>query len=281
MFGGMSMRKPKLIVCDVDMTLKWIAEFPDINRSAIEAIRKEGIYFGLASGRDVDEVRRDPESWGMEGGFELFIGINGCQVYDNIDKRRDDIGCIPYEDCLMIMNHMKQFSQNLDFYVEGNTQYSPNRNEHTLDAQRRARVRGGTYEFIDSVEEIKDKKVMKMLFRFFDEEEMNRVLEYCEKNPLENYNAFRTNPVAFEFQSKKATKGTGVQLFCQRHNIALDEVIAFGDSENDAEMIEQSYGVVLKNGTPAVKAIAKEITDLECLEGGFGDWIFKHLLTKE
>ena len=53
-------------------------------------------------------------------------------------------------------------------------------------------------------------------------------------------------------------KAHGIQLLMERWNIADEDVMAFGDSGNDQEMLEQAtYSFAMANAKESVKAISK------------------------
>ena len=65
------------------------------------------------------------------------------------------------------------------------------------------------------------------------------------------------------------TKGTAVEALCQHLGMSLSEVVAFGDGENDAEMLEAvGKGVAMKNARPKAKACANEVTEFTNDEDG-------------
>ena len=50
------------------------------------------------------------------------------------------------------------------------------------------------------------------------------------------------------------TKGTAITALCKHLGVDLSEVVAFGDGENDAEMLEAvGLGVAMKNARPKAK----------------------------
>jgi 5-amino-6-(5-phospho-D-ribitylamino)uracil phosphatase len=57
-------------------------------------------------------------------------------------------------------------------------------------------------------------------------------------------------------------KGSSLALVAETLGIEREHVIAFGDEDNDLEMIKWAgYGVAMGNANPMVKAVAKHITD--------------------
>ena len=65
-------------------------------------------------------------------------------------------------------------------------------------------------------------------------------------------------------------------------SIGMDEIVAFGDMDNDIELLKEAgWGVCLKNGSEATKAVADEITEYSCTEDGMGRYIYQHILKEE
>lgn len=70
-----------------------------------------------------------------------------------------------------------------------------------------------------------------------------------------------TSGVCVEMTQKGMNKGTGIEKLSQHLGIKPSEVIAFGDSENDIEMLKVvGCGVAMGNATPHVKSVANQIT---------------------
>jgi Cof subfamily protein (haloacid dehalogenase superfamily) len=68
-------------------------------------------------------------------------------------------------------------------------------------------------------------------------------------------------PYFLEFASPEVTKGSGLAFLSEHLGFARERTVAFGDGENDVELIEWAgYGVAVENAHERVKAIA----DLVC-----------------
>ncbi|WP_110114544.1 Cof-type HAD-IIB family hydrolase [Bacillus sp. CGMCC 1.16541] len=64
-----------------------------------------------------------------------------------------------------------------------------------------------------------------------------------------------------EIVRKGLNKAVGLKRVADYYNIPKDRVIAFGDEDNDLEMIEfAGHGIAMANGISALKSIANEIT---------------------
>jgi len=69
-------------------------------------------------------------------------------------------------------------------------------------------------------------------------------------------------PYMLEIGNPEVTKGSGLAFVAERLGLALDRVIAFGDGENDVELLEAAgFGVAVEGGHLRLRAIA----DATCL----------------
>ncbi|CAH1209517.1 5-amino-6-(5-phospho-D-ribitylamino)uracil phosphatase YcsE [Paenibacillus allorhizoplanae] len=88
-----------------------------------------------------------------------------------------------------------------------------------------------------------------------------------------------SHPSNLELNPLGISKATGVETVCQLLGIAMSEVIAMGDSENDIAMIrEAGLGVAMGNAQEEVKRIA-DITTVTNNEHAVAQVIRTYLLT--
>ncbi|MDQ0222780.1 Cof subfamily protein (haloacid dehalogenase superfamily) [Streptococcus moroccensis] len=72
----------------------------------------------------------------------------------------------------------------------------------------------------------------------------------------------RSSPFAADVISKGMSKLKGISLVAEKFDFDLGQVMAFGDSDNDYEMIKGvGFGIVMGNGNRRLKQIARHITD--------------------
>ena len=83
--------------------------------------------------------------------------------------------------------------------------------------------------------------------------------EELRKHPIEGVKGFKTQPFVFEFTCENVSKATALIEFCEDEGISLDEVMAFGDTTNDNEMLECCYGICVANSSDDTKAVSKVI----------------------
>lgn len=65
-----------------------------------------------------------------------------------------------------------------------------------------------------------------------------------------------------EFTAQGVSKATGLRFLTDFLGLSMEQVMAIGDSENDAEMLRAvGLGVAMGNASPSVKALADAVTD--------------------
>ena len=72
----------------------------------------------------------------------------------------------------------------------------------------------------------------------------------------------RWNDFAVDIIAKEGGKVAGIQAFLEEYGITREETMAFGDGENDMEMLEfVKVGVAMGNADECVKGVADYVTD--------------------
>eukprot|EP00039_Didymoeca_costata_P030891 m.31977 g.31977 ORF g.31977 m.31977 type:complete len:356 (-) comp8367_c0_seq1:110-1177(-) len=75
----------------------------------------------------------------------------------------------------------------------------------------------------------------------------------------------------FEFMPPGVNKGTGLGALAEKLGLSLEDCVAFGDSFNDIEMLEQAgLGIAMANAGPEVKKAAKYVSEFTNEEDGVG-----------
>ena len=75
-------------------------------------------------------------------------------------------------------------------------------------------------------------------------------------------------PYFLEFAAAGVTKGSGLDFLSAHMGFAKERTVAFGDGENDIELVEwPSYGVAVENAHARVKAVAQWICPPASEEG--------------
>lgn len=92
---------------------------------------------------------------------------------------------------------------------------------------------------------------------FADDADVNPVLK-----DMPHCRMTRWNPYGVDIIAAGNSKAKGMERVLQHYGIGREEIIAFGDGENDMEMLKYAgIGVAMGNADPEVKAIADYVTD--------------------
>jgi Cof subfamily protein (haloacid dehalogenase superfamily) len=75
-------------------------------------------------------------------------------------------------------------------------------------------------------------------------------------------------PYFLEFAQAGVTKGAGLQFLSELMGFTREQTVAFGDGENDVELLEwPAYGVAVENAHERVKAVARWVCPPAAEEG--------------
>ncbi|MCS7180624.1 MAG: Cof-type HAD-IIB family hydrolase [bacterium] len=256
----------KLLAIDLDGTL--LNNKGEINEEDKIALRKFSIKGGiivLASGRMTDRISYYSDILGID---TPLIGYNGAMVRLTKRENRKIIyhKPVPLKYSKFIIEYCLKNNFFLNFYYNDKL-YSQNIPTLRKYAEIYSKQTGSIYNFIDDLRVMKNKKPTKLIL-ITDSQNINiertrdYQFKYFKKKFGKNLNIVKTNPEYLEFMNKKVSKGTGLKVIAEYYGIKREEIIAFGDGENDIEMLLFSgISVVPKNSNSKVKKIAKIVSD--------------------
>lgn len=107
----------RLVICDIDSTLVTSErELTPRTRAVIHQLHTKGIYFGIASGRPLDELAKKAALWGISYPFDILIGMNGSELWDNLYQKEYSYFKMKKEWIKETMELMKPFDSNCFIY---------------------------------------------------------------------------------------------------------------------------------------------------------------------
>ena len=84
--------------------------------------------------------------------------------------------------------------------------------------------------------------------------------EIIGKIQSEGFKSVRWHEAALDMLRREGSKARGIAHAVEKLGIGMEDVMAFGDSFNDLEMLSSvGFGVAMENGEAAAKAAAKFI----------------------
>ncbi|MGB9677306.1 MAG: Cof-type HAD-IIB family hydrolase [Candidatus Ratteibacteria bacterium] len=256
----------KLLTIDLDGTL--LNSKGEINKEdkiALKKFYKSGGIVVFASGRMTDCVSIYSEILKID---TPLIVYNGAMVRLTKKEKRKIIyhNPVPLKYSKFIIDYCMKNRFFLNFYYN-DVLYGVNDPLLKKYAEIYSNQTGAKYFFIDSLSSFKNKRPTKLvLITDIENKNIKRTRDYqyryFKKLFFRSLNIIKTNPEYLEFMNKGVNKGTALEVLAKYYGVKRDEIIAFGDGENDLEMILYAgISVVPKNAKEKVKKYAKIISD--------------------
>lgn len=269
------MENIQLVICYIDSTLVTTdRRLTWKTKEVIDRLHAHGVLFGIASGRPLDELKRNAKKWGFSYPFDILIGMNGSELWD--EKRQEEFGYykLKPEWIKEIIELMEPFDANYFIYHDGYLLCRRN------DAMMQHSAKSSDKEIVvmDTPEQLYQKENAKIMFRV-TEEVMPSIERYVAQHPSPFYKGFKTQSTLMEFADHRVSKAFALKKYCEMNQLSFASVVAFGDTSNDNDMLACSgLGVCMCNGSADTKAIADDITKKSNDEEGFAWYMEEHFL---
>lgn len=271
----------KLIALDMDGTLldDDHATVPARNLAALRAASARGIKIAIASGRTwclVEEVAREL------GCVDYAVLANGAAIRDVRTGEciyRQGLGAEQTREIIRVLRARDvpfEVYQNGVSYMDGSCGVERARAAAVVSPAF-AKVLFAHMVFSDDLEGTLAGDVAEK-FNIFHVEPGERealLRAIAAAGPMACANSTASN---LEITAPGADKGTALAFLCGRLGIAPEEVMAFGDADNDLGMLSWAgRSFAMANGTDAAKAAAKAVTGAN-YEAGVADGVERFAL---
>lgn len=262
----------KMVVCDLDGTLLFnTRKITDYTRRTIQELRQRGILFGICSGRSAVALQNMVKVWGIENDVDFIIGFNGGMYYDPKSGKSEECLKLDADDIPAIERSFHGFPVTFAEY-EGNEMLATRRNALTGQMARRNRLHFRKCTGQDLYRSTSKYMAVGMPWV------IDRYLESGRKDNVKGCRMFRSGPFLLEIIHPSLSKLTGIQNAAEKYGITLDEIVSFGNDNNDLEMLQGTIGVAMKNGLPAIREAARYVTEGTNRQDGVARFIQKEIL---
>ena len=283
----------KLILLDIDGTLTNSQKVitPETHDALIRA-QEAGVRLVLASGRATRGLDKFADMLDMRQHHGFYVSYNGAQVVDCETREVWFNQAISVDDARAVLAQMKKFPRIRAMIDRGYYMYV----ENVFDCN--IKFGGGSYVANEGADfNIYDYEAHNNGFLLAEKRDMattldwepNKILtladpDYLKAHAEEFAEPFRdrlasmfTAPFYYEFTPKGVDKARALREAFEPRGYASDEMIAFGDGQNDASMCKYAgIGVAMGNAVPELKAACDEVTDSN-EEDGIAHSLYKHL----
>ena len=241
----------KAVFSDLDGTLlNENGTISEETKKMIEKLKKAGIKFFIATGRSFLAMKRFYDH--LELDTEI-INYNGAVIHDSEGKK---IFELTLDDS--IARELIDYGRKNNLYYHGFS----NEKWYLEDYNNTAKAYGAKSQLQENVINFDDMPKLdfnKMMF--INDVDTTKIVDsyVVEKYKNKIYKGL-SSPTFLEIMNPDVSKGNGIKFLLEKYGFHPDEVIAFGDAENDLEMLfSVKYGVAMENANDDVKSKADYI----------------------
>ena len=231
---------------DVDGTLlsHKTKQVPASTRAALDKLKAAGIHCVIATGRQMPEMERLPVA---DIACDGYITMNGQII---LNGKKEIIRCTPIDgEAKAYLLKMFEARELPVLLVERDRMYLNFVNDHVIAAQK------DISSPVPQVDTYSGAEIYQVCVYLTDAQ--SGCLEPLA--PLCNISRWHWGGV--DIVTKGSDKSVGIRQYLEAQGIRPEECIAFGDGDNDLEMLSYAgIGVAMGNATPAVKAAADYVT---------------------
>lgn len=266
----------KLIALDMDETL--LQPDKTISKEDKEALikaKKMGIHVVLATGRPLFGIKRFIDELELPSD-EFAVCFNGAEV-TTVDGSK-----MIYNEKLngSDLHYLVELSKKLKVNMHGFDKmgcFSEKMSEYTKLEITLNHIDLNLVKYSDFKD---DHEIIKLMF--IDEEHyLENVIKQIPEETYKRFNIVRSAPFFLEFLNPKADKWYAIEALAKYLGIQNDEVMTFGDANNDSLMVKNAgLGIAMGNAVEDLKKVSKFVT-VPNYENGVAYALNKFVFNKE
>ena len=253
----------KFVVSDLDGTLLYSHNIvSDYTIDVIKKLVSSGINFAIATGRGEQGVRNTLKQLGIT---PYLICNNGANIYNPqgecIFEQR-----IPQPIAATILKEIRD--NNLFYSAFLNDQFYHSKDDVIKDFSSRPFFK----EFILNDE--KDCPELNKIIVVDDNPDLiTKISNILREKFSDVVEVMISQPTCADIAPKNCTKGTGIKNLANIFNLTPEDFMAFGDGENDLEMLKTvGHPVIMENAQDILKQLFSTVT-LSNKEDGVAKYI--------
>lgn len=266
------MKDIKIIMCDLDGTL--LDENERLTIKTIQTMRRikeKGYLFGLATGRPMCSVEKLMTQFEVSGVVDMVVALNGGHIKDYVLQKEEHHYLIDGHLIKKVVQHFEGFPVNFGVYLDDSLAVMY---DDAL-AKRLALSDQIPYQVVD-FNKIYNSQQSKLIV-ITDPMDMKKVVFHGDLFHDPQLKSLQAGKIEYEYMHPQLSKSFGLNQICEWHHFTLENMLAFGDADNDADMIKNAgIGVAMANASDLTKSVADDIT-LSHQEDGVADYLLKYI----
>lgn len=248
----------KLIAMDLDGTLNNDLKTIDPpTRASLMEAQRQGVRLLLASARPLPGLYRDRDALALANHGGLLMAYNGGVIADAATGAVLSATRMPFEAARDVLRLLESLPVT-PILDDGARFYVTDRNGYKVDYE--CRNNRMTCAEVPNLADFLHFAPCKILMST-DPGGIKGVQAQIAAALPDGLTVVQTAPFYLEVIPSSVNKGLGLRAACAAIGLSPEEAIAFGDSENDIEMLHAAgMGVAMGNADDAVKAAAGRVT---------------------
>ncbi|GGL45079.1 Cof-type HAD-IIB family hydrolase [Sporolactobacillus putidus] len=244
------MSKVKIVFFDIDNTLyDQDKSVPESTAEAVRDLQRKGIITAIATGRAPFMF----EGLRKQLAIHSFVSFNGSYVVHEDEPMFKNPLSKP------ALHELEKESSEI-----GNRLVFLNERTMRIDGKKNKRVEQSiaslklNLPFPEEDPDFYKQHEIYQALLFYSEQDDS---SYLEKEPLDAFRYVRWHPYGVDVIPESGSKASGIRSMLEKLNLAPDEACAFGDGNNDVEMLSfVGTGVAMGNAVADAKNAADFVT---------------------
>ncbi|MBW3625474.1 MAG: Cof-type HAD-IIB family hydrolase [Armatimonadetes bacterium] len=219
------------------------------NAAAVRTLLDAGVEVVIASGRMHASTTAFAEELGLNG---PILSYNGAMVKVPASGEIYHHVPVPADLASEIVAFAEERDLPLNYYLDDQLRVK----RHTDWSDLYHRRTGSVIHAVGNLRQYDGEQPTKMII-LGAEDRVRALAQEMKERYAGRLTVLISHPEYLEFMAPNVSKAYGLEAIGQRHGIAAEEMIAFGDSGNDIAMLEYAgFGVAMGNAREEVKAVS-------------------------
>lgn len=262
----------RAIFFDLDGTL--LDSKKEISYSCIHYLnqlkQKYNFHFGIASGRNISSIMPIVIKYQLQNLFDVIVANNGADLVllnEGVNIELSRISKCKVEE---ILDKFASLEGITVYFHNSSYLFSTKINKTILD------IKKNNYE--KSILDPRLEKSYQSPARIVLQADNERYLSNVMKISVNDLKGYHSEPLIYEFVNPEVSKSNGILNYVKRYQKSLDDVLVFGDGDNDVEMLEEcKFGIAMKNGVDSAIYAANEVTEFTNDQDGIIKFLKKYI----
>lgn len=261
----------KLIASDIDGTLiNTDHNVSEKTKEVVHRLRDEGIHFVLATGRAFDSTHRIAQQLELEQEDIGMICLNGMHTFNPITKEKRVHDGLGFEEAQQFKSLGEKYHMGVMYCFNDMMYLEMSDRSHDDYVNARGEELktyfnfGVGIEMINSLDEIKNRfenDTLQKIAYIQTDDYMSLVIDRMKEETNENYTLMRVADGWTEVAKSTVNKGAALIDYAAKRGIKPEEIMVFGDSENDISMFKVAgISVAMENAIGTAKENATHHT---------------------